>query len=550
MGSRALKKFLKNDLESLDSSLDESSESEFESNPQINPFDLLNSENLSDNDEIEDEDRDDDKDKDREDSDKGKKDILDQSAKNVNAVSKKSKKKNKKSKKKLQTQQNANYNESDHELDQLIAEFHTQNIQESEDLSYIEYLKVDTRSLDYEREYKQLFGKSASQGRSSTTTDSMNLSSSLQKPRDWGGKDGKTIPGTSRKLILTRIKDRFPPVNRRDILMEQLTGNKYNGIREFKFTHSTVYMEAEKAFQVLSTVGDLDVLVSHTLKETPYHVSTLLLLSDVKITAGQYSDAGELIEQCLLVYDRGFRTNFDVTSGTCRLPFRYYENRGFYLTIFKYLKILMRRGTWNTAFEFNKLLWSLEPEDDPLGAGFMIDFFAINAGMCQYILDLEANEYFTKKHYSLRPNILYSRALAYHQKYPDQSEKIIDYVIEAVTKFPWVAAAILDGEGAQSPIYGVKAGPEQAIYSKLYATQMKTFWQGDIRQILLDVCQRLDLKLKPIKQAEGVSINVARFALLSEQTEVYSLIPKEYLSNTMFANDVLPPLDNISPFMP
>jgi Transcriptional repressor TCF25 len=534
MGSRAIKKLLKNDLESPEWTVSDESDSEVERKPKINPFSLLNQDESSGS-EAEDE--------------YEKESVAEpinstSVAPPVSSSSKKSKKKKKKTKKSRQTQTR----EDDSALDSLIAELKAQDIQDTEDLSYIEAFKVDTRHLDYEREYKQLFGKAAL-AQSSTTTDSMSLPPGVQRPRDWGGRDGKTIPGTSRKLILTRIRDSFPPVSRRDILMEQLSGEGAGSIKEFKFIHSAAYMEAEKAFQVLSTIGDLDALVAHTMKETPYHVSTLLLLADFKTSNGQHSEAGQLIEQCLLAYDRSFRIGFDVTSGTCRLPFRYFENRAFYLTIFKHLKSLMRRGTWATAFEFDKLLWSLEPEDDPMGAGFMIDFFAINAGQCQYILELAENDYFIKKHHSLRPNIVYSRALAYHQKHPEDVVQTTQYILEAVRKFPWVAAAILDGDLSQSPVFGVEAGPEQAIYSGLYATQMKTFWQGTIRQMLSDVCQRLDLDLDPVKQAEGVSINVARFALLSEQSQVYSLIPAEYLSKTMFANDILPPLDDISPYV-
>lgn len=529
MSSRAMKKLLRSELEVHVEDL-EDSEPEVELKPKINPFRLLGQYTSKEE-------------SDRENDEKGTHEDAERNKEKTNQSAKSAAKKSKKKKAKKTQRTVPKSEEAD--LDALIAKLKSEDLKDMRDLSYLQALQVDSKYLDYEREYKQLFGKAAAV--TGTFSSSINWGAGTQKLRDRGGRDGRSIPGTSRKLALTRIKDTFPPTSKRDILMEQLIDESNGDIKQFKFIHSASYMKAQNAFQSFSMIGDLDALVAHTLKETPYHVSTLLMLADVKTSNGQHGEAADLIEQCLLAYDKAFRSGFDLAAGNCRLPFRYFENRGFYLTIFKHLKVLMRRGTWRTAFEFNKLLWVLEPEEDPYGAGLMVDFFAINAGECQYILDLAENPYFEKLH-NLRPNILYSRALAYYQKYNEDVEKITQYLLEAVKKFPWVAAAILGGEVSQSSIYTVSAGPEQAIYSGLYAMQMKKFWQGSIRDVLKDVCQRLDLQLEPVKQAEGVSLNVARFALLSEQTQVYSLIPKEYLSNNLFADDILPPLDDISPY--
>lgn len=51
---------------------------------------------------------------------------------------------------------------------------------------------------------------------------------------------------------------------------------------------------------------------------------------------------------------------------------------------------LQRRGTFRTAFEFSRLLYSLDPWGDPHGALLHLDFLSVKAGMAQWALDLWA----------------------------------------------------------------------------------------------------------------------------------------------------------------
>lgn len=51
---------------------------------------------------------------------------------------------------------------------------------------------------------------------------------------------------------------------------------------------------------------------------------------------------------------------------------------------------LQRRGTFRTAFEFSRLLYSLDPWGDPHGALLHLDFLSVKAGMAQWALDVWA----------------------------------------------------------------------------------------------------------------------------------------------------------------
>ncbi|KAA8915657.1 hypothetical protein TRICI_002169 [Trichomonascus ciferrii] len=457
---------------------------------------------------------------------------------------KKKKKKNKKKKKK-----GGNDGEEEEDIDKILEEsMKKASLDGSKEPQYFKFLQVDTRHLDYEREFRQLFGNDAIE-RDVDGGNSIFPPATSQPPKDWGGRDGRSIPGTSRKLVLTKIKPHFYPVLRRDILMEEIRGEVDEpGTTEFKFVHSEQYKACQNTFNLLTMMSsDPQTILNHVLPKSFYHVPTLLIIAENLVQTGQHSEAADMLERCLLVYDRALRSNFSFQSGKCRLPFKYFENRGFYLVVFKYIKTLMRRGTWLTAFEFDKLLWSLSPNQDPYGAGYMIDFFAMNAAEYEYIIDLGDDPHFQSVR-SARPNLFYSRALAYHKKNPMDHKTTKQLLRTAVSKFPWVASDLLRGYFQ----HDYEVFPEQAILSGLYVVQMTTFWDNDSQliKLLKQVCDDPSLKLDPVPQPleDDVSVDIVRYALLSEQKEVFSLIPKHYLEGEMWADDLIPPQDDISPY--
>lgn len=83
---------------------------------------------------------------------------------------------------------------------------------------------------------------------------------------------------------------------------------------------------------------------------------------------------------------------------------------------------LQRRGCVRTAFEFARLLYSLDPWTDPHGALLHLDFLALKAGMGQWLLDVfglfearrtqRKSEPDSRMDPSLLPGWTYSRALA------------------------------------------------------------------------------------------------------------------------------------------
>lgn len=68
-----------------------------------------------------------------------------------------------------------------------------------------------------------------------------------------------------------------------------------------------------------------------------------------------------IVERALFALDCGIHPMFNLSLGTTRLPFQYFENRSFYLAIWHHTESLGRRGCWRTALEFNKLLFAYPP---------------------------------------------------------------------------------------------------------------------------------------------------------------------------------------------
>ena len=71
--------------------------------------------------------------------------------------------------------------------------------------------------------------------------------------------------------------------------------------------------------------------------------------------------ASDYAERALYALDRCLAPSFNVSSGTCRLDFNRVENRPMFMALHRIISYLGRRGCWVTAFNFAKLLFSLDP---------------------------------------------------------------------------------------------------------------------------------------------------------------------------------------------
>ncbi len=93
-------------------------------------------------------------------------------------------------------------------------------------------------------------------------------------------------------------------------------------------------------------------------------------------------------ERALFICEHYFHPLFNITTFGCRLPYRQWENRALYLAIYRHMIGLCERGCYRTALEFSKLLYSLDPNEDPMGMLLYIDCIAIRAKQYDYLISL------------------------------------------------------------------------------------------------------------------------------------------------------------------
>jgi hypothetical protein len=116
----------------------------------------------------------------------------------------------------------------------------------------------------------------------------------------------------------------------------------------------------------------------------PWHIDTLLQLSDVSRHQGDLGQAGDFNSRALFAYERtalpAFTGALTSASGPPQLDFGGVENRGFWLAAHRHINFLGRRGTWRTALEWAKLVLGLDAPADPHAIVLWLDFLSIKAG--------------------------------------------------------------------------------------------------------------------------------------------------------------------------
>uniref|UniRef100_A0A670YV70 Transcription factor 25 n=1 Tax=Pseudonaja textilis TaxID=8673 RepID=A0A670YV70_PSETE len=384
-------------------------------------------------------------------------------------------------------------------------------------------LYVEHRSLNPEMELKRYFGARAVLGD--------------QRPRQ---RQRQYV----RSTWLTAPKDTWPRHSRTGISMVLLETRHRE--QHFAFEHSREYQLVQ--FKFLDAVESMDpnnlVLL---LQMNPYHVDSLLQLSDVCRMQEDHEMARDLIERALYTLECAFHPVFSLTSGTCRLDYRHPENRAFHLALFKHLLFLERRGCPRTALEVCKLLLSLDPENDPLCMLLLVDLLSLRAREYTFLTRL-FQEWEGHRNLSQLPNFAFSVPLAYfflsqqdelseaeQSRAREQADGLIQ---QALIMFPSALMPLLDRCSVQpDPVVASHAffGLEQAV--------------GEGRPLASSLPPSLPLSpalclCRRKARYQNAPRNVYRHVILSEIREATAALPPEVTAQPIMGFDPLPPLDS------
>ncbi|KAK0144727.1 Transcription factor 25 [Merluccius polli] len=381
-----------------------------------------------------------------------------------------------------------------------------------------------------------------------------------------------------RTTWMTIPKDTWPRFSRPGISMSLLQSK--DGLHYFTFEHSRDYQQVQfKFMDAVDSMNNNNILT--LLLTNPYHIDSLLQLSDVCRIHEDPEMARELIERALYSFECSFHPLFSLTSGTCRLDFLRPENRAFYLALYKHMMFLENRGCPRTALEYCKLILSLDPESDPFCMLLLIDFLALRSREYHSILRLY-QDWEEHKNLSQLPNFAFSVALCHFHlseeddTKPEEREKYrknADHLLQhALIMFPGLLTPLLDlctvqpdATVSSHAFFGPKSqigqSPALAELTHLYVGRNHLLWREGgvllwLEECVKEVLLRVDAKdplvedgqNKRKQRYQSAPRAIHRHVLLSEIKEATSFLPLDVTTQPGMGFDPLPPLDSVTSY--
>ncbi|XP_073841683.1 nuclear localized protein 1 [Musca autumnalis] len=420
-------------------------------------------------------------------------------------------------------------------------------------------LAVELKNLNPQNEMRRTFGKR------------------VVKIENKRGRQKLTLKST----YMVTAKESWPPITKNIINMrpcqppDNATSTStmsrvgpIDKVQWFAFEHSQYYQSVQNLFLTALERTDSDFLIN-LIRRCPYHVDSLIQLSELCKMTEDFSLAAELIERAVLVLETSLHPSFSLINGNCRLDYRRQENRAFFVVLFKHAQYLEARACCRTAFEISKLVLSLNPDVDPLAMVLIIDYYAIRSKQHAWLIKFY-EEYNVVRNLSQLPNMAYSYALALFLLHGDgeNADKALQY---ALLMFPGVLKPLLDELSVQtdkrvlsnsyfnSEVSGSQSPALHQLVS-LYVCRAKVIWrQNNILPWLernvnaaLDRIESKDEVIQDYKQKRSARYvqpprPILRHVILSDYKEKVPLAPfvaKEKEAIMMY--DPLPPLDSVN----
>ncbi|KAB8257183.1 transcriptional repressor TCF25-domain-containing protein [Aspergillus pseudonomiae] len=577
MSSRALRKLQKlREQELQQASLqaeenDDSSEDEpvsQPSKPKLNAFDLLNAADEEDDEE-------------EQESDNDAHEPVTQPTEDIpvpakSADSKKKKKRKNKKKKassKATDEATANTKADDEELDEIdraLRELAVDNNRSAQgdattaatgnnrDASFpktpAELLAIDPKSLNATNEMRKLFGnvvlenfdqEDAGAGRRrDRNRETIDLGRALTGKYSPASR-GQSLAGvTLRRNVLMQGKDEWPRTPSGGLGME-LVEKSSTGPTVYRIIHNASYKDVQMQFDMCVESMDPQRMI-HLLQYNPYHISTLLQVSEIAKHQSDHAVSADLLERALFNIGRSAHSSFGTSlkEGQARLDFAHMANRELWLVGWRYIANLGMKGTWRTAYEWAKMLLGLN-DSDPYCIRLLIDHLALRGREYSHFIELCTQTRLREEWASL-PNIQCSLALAYLRL--NKPKECREQLRLAMARYPWVFCKLaqeLDIQPMPKQIWG-KMPPTDAheLLTELYIVRAKDLWNTpEAVSLIVEVADTLAEEEEPVEPPE-ITLDIARHVVLSDIPKVTTHLPTRFVSGRISASDPLPPYDS------
>ena len=209
-------------------------------------------------------------------------------------------------------------------------------------------LAVDPKNLDADAELKRFFGAKV-------------VASADVRPQVRGARAQNPHHALGRQFtkggMLAKPQQNWPAAafSKSGLNMELIEAG--HGEALWTFEHSKTYVEVTHMYLEAVSSMDPNQLMA-LLHVHPYHVETLLGLSDMAAQQGDPGMSQDFLDRALFAFEKAFAPNFNLQNGNARLSFTRIESRGLFRALEKRISSLMRRGTWRTLQEHAKLLYA------------------------------------------------------------------------------------------------------------------------------------------------------------------------------------------------
>lgn len=425
-------------------------------------------------------------------------------------------------------------------------------------------LAVESKHLNALNEMRRLFGNVVTENEDETAGTPRRRGRGVQHLDLGGALAGRHSPASHGQglagLALRRNpfvlgKEEWPKATSGGLGME-LVEKMNDGTIEYRFVHNSFYQDVQRQFEICVESMDPQRMIS-LLQYNPYHISTLLQVSEIAKQQGDHSVSGDLLERALFSFGRSVQSSFTTAlrQGKARLDFRRPENREFWLAAWRFTNNLGQRGTWRTAYEWARLILSLDPEGDPYCISLMIDQIALRGGQSEHFLKLANCSFLRDELWLPRINVRISSALAEYKLKQAQQSRVS--LTKCVNSYPWVFARLfqeLNIDHVPKAIWGRTAKSERdQLECELYVHNAKDLWNTpEAISFLVEVVEATDTPLPDpgSKEGESVSLDEARYVVLSGIPSLLNLIPRRFTTMPSSSSDPLPPPDNLPSYDP
>ncbi|KAJ5130735.1 uncharacterized protein N7515_006774 [Penicillium bovifimosum] len=355
---------------------------------------------------------------------------------------------------------------------------------------------------------------------------------------------GQSLAGaTQRRNVLMQGKDEWPRAPSGGLGMETVE-KLPSGETLYRLVHNTAYQDVQRQFDLCVESMDPQRMIGH-LQYNPYHISTLLQVSEIAKHQGDHAVAADLMERALFNVGRSAHSSFATRlgEGLARFDFIHAANRELWLVGWRYITNLTMKGTWRTAYEWAKLLLSLD-DNDPYCMKLLVDHLALRGREYTHFVQLCTQTRFSRDWANL-PNIQCSLVMAYLRlNRPQESRRQLQL---AMSRYPWVFSRLaqeLDIQHVSKSIWG-KMPPtvSHQLLTELYIDRAKDLWNTpEAISLIMEVAD--SLSGEESTASPEITLDVARHVVLSDIKAAITCLPPQFVTGRLSSSDPLPPYES------